>query len=515
MKNSKWVVLIGISISTFLGCLDFTIVNTILPAIQKNLGASVTQLQWVINIFILNLCAFMVIMGRLADLYGRRLVFYVGMIAFTLSSLGASLSPTINILLLFRFLQGTSTAILYAVSGGIITSTFPEKEHTKALGILFGVNGIGLSIGPVLGGVIEGLSSWRWVFLINVPIMIISLLFCIPSLKESKNREHGSKIDWWGVLLLITSLGPLVIALVNGEHWGWGSVYSIVLFAITLVSLIAFYFVEKKSKSPIIKLDLFLNRLFLTSVSAQFFMAFFYTLAFFVMPLYLHLILGFKGVLLGVMLLPTTAVMALCSPFLSHAVTTFGPKRFISVGFLCLALSAVVQSIFTTSTPLWLICVGFALLGLGWGLILNPSTASAISSVPPAVSSVAMGSLWTFHNIGGAIGLSVGTVVYHYISKQFLIHTFPAKASSWIGQAVARPEIGAQLIEKNTSTSAAEALSLINSSFLSGYHATMILLIITSIIAFLIHFAMPSKPTTVEVEADPLGEVKISKLSKK
>ena len=511
-NNKKWFGLIGVSIATFLGCVDFTIVNTILPAIQKDLSATVTQLQWVINIFILNLCALMVVTGRLGDVYGHRKAFYIGMLFFTLSSLGASLAPTIDMLLLFRLLQGASAAILYSGSGGIITHHFPPNLRAKALGILFGINGLGLCIGPVLGGLIEGLSTWRWVFLINVPVMILSFVFCMPNLSESKNTDTKSTIDWWGTLLLILSLSSLIVALVNGEHWGWFSLSILLLFSTAILSGIIFYIVEKHSEAPIIQFDLFKNSLYITSVIAQFFMAFFYTLAFFMMPLYLHFILGFTGISLGLLLLPTTAIMALCSPLLTHAITRYGPKRFIAFGFLSLALSGLIQYTFTIATPLWVVCVGFGFLGLGWGCILNPSTVSAMSSIPPSASAVAMGSVWTFHNIGGAIGLSIGTALYHFLSKKSLLDSLPSLTQkSWIPQAIARPELAPSLIEQYTRLTEQNASKIANHAFISGYEGVMLLLTITSVLAFLvIVFVMPPAKAKVEIETDVLGESEIT-----
>ncbi|HYF98086.1 MAG TPA: MFS transporter, partial [Coxiellaceae bacterium] len=208
--NKKWWVLLGVSIASFLGCIDFTIVNTALPAIQDGFNATMTELQWVINMFILALCSFMVVMGRLADIYGRRQILYIGMFVFGLSSLGAGLSPSVQWLIFFRLIQGISCAILYTATGAIVSNTFPPNERGKAIGILFGVNGLGLAVGPIFGGIIVSILSWRWVFLINLPLIIISLLICFASLTESLNKEHGAQIDWLGLTALILSLSTLV-----------------------------------------------------------------------------------------------------------------------------------------------------------------------------------------------------------------------------------------------------------------------------------------------------------------
>ena len=240
INKSKFLILVGVSLASFLGCIDFTIVNTALPAIQSALEMSMVQLQWIITIFLLGLCSCMVIMGRLADMYGRRLVLYIGMLGFGLSSLGVGLSLNVTSLLFFRCAQGIFTAILYTATGAIISNAFDQKDRGKAMGILFGVNGIGLAVGPVLGGIIVSALSWRWVFLINVPLIVLSFIICIPNLKESKSEEKNMAIDWWGLILIAIGLSSLVIALVNGYTWGYGSTNIILLFLLAIICFFVF-----------------------------------------------------------------------------------------------------------------------------------------------------------------------------------------------------------------------------------------------------------------------------------
>ena len=413
-KNRKWWVLIGVGMASFLGCIDFTIVNTALPSIQSNLNTSVSQLQWIINIFILALSAFMVITGRLADIYGRRLVLYIGMIVFCLSSLAVGLASNIYWLILFRFVQGVACAVLYTASGAIVSNAFPPNERGKAIGTLFGINGIGLAIGPVLGGIIVSTLSWRWVFLINVPIIILSLLICLASVKESRNEEQNKKIDWLGLVTLMVGLSALILAVTQGDVWGWNSLIIISLFVIAGLLLIMFYFIETTIDAPIIQFHLFANRVFISSIIATFVLAFFYCLAFFLMSLYLSHVRLESPYVIGIMLLPTTAAVAILSPLVGRIVDKFGPKWPLVGGFGCFILSAWLQTYFSTDSSLILILTAFIFMGIGWGCILGPSTVAALTAVPDNIGAVAMGSSWTLHNIGGGIGLSVGSVIYHY-----------------------------------------------------------------------------------------------------
>ncbi|MGB6977209.1 MAG: MFS transporter, partial [Gammaproteobacteria bacterium] len=360
--NRKSWALIGVSMASFLGCIDFTIVNTALPAIQMTFHATVTQLQWIITIFILALSTCMVIMGRLADIYGRRLILYIGMIVFGLASLGAGLSANIYWLILFRLIQGASCAILYTATGAIVASAFPEQERGKAMGILFGVNGIGLAIGPVLGGVIISALNWRWVFLVNIPIIMISLFICFISVNESKNREHGTEIDWLGLVLLMIGLVCLILGVTQGSVWGWSSAITLSLFAIAGLALILFYKVEIKTSAPIIQFHLFINRMFITSIVATFALAFFYCVAFFLMPLYLRNMRNESGYMIGFMLLPTMVTVAILSPLVGRLVDQLGPKILLISGLAFFVLSAWLQTRFKVDSSLIYILSAFILM---------------------------------------------------------------------------------------------------------------------------------------------------------
>lgn len=467
VNQKKWLVLVGVGLASFLGCVDFTIVNTALPAIQSALHVNIDALQWIINIFLLALCALMVIMGRLADVKGRRLLLYIGMIGFGLSSLGAGLSPNFTTLIVFRLLQGIFTAILYTAPVAIVANAFPAEERGKAIGVLFGINGMGLAIGPVLGGVIISALSWHWVFLVNVPVIIISFIICLFVVKESHSTEHGTDIDWWGLLFLTTSLTSLVLAVVQSSAWGLIPALGLLIFSI--INFIVLYRVESRVKSPIIKFSLFANRLFIASVMATFALGFFYCLAFFLMPLYLNSVKGFSGYQLGLMLLPTTVVMTLLSPIVGRSTDKFGPKPIILFGLAFFILSAILQLYFGVHSTVIYIGLAFAAMGVGWAALLGPSTVATLSSVPDSMGGVASGSAWTLHNVGGVFGLALGTVVYY-------------KA--------------AHLVE------AAHNFSL------SGYHGSMwFLVIVMAVTLVAIAMIMPSYNKHKHVQVDAVGEI--------
>ncbi len=443
-QSKSWLALIGVAIASFLGCLDFTIVNTALPAIKANLHASVGELQWVVNIFILSLSSFMAIMGKMADIYGRRKVLYIGIIIFGLASLMAGCAINIYWLNFWRLIQGVASTILYTASGAIVSNIFPIEKRGKAMGIFFGISFTGLAAGPALGGLIVSVLSWRWVFLVNVPVVVLSLLICSISVTESKNSQLGTKVDYLGALIMLIGLASFTIVLTEGNDWGWVSFKTILTLVFAVIMLILLYIVENKSSSPIIKFDLFTNIPFVSGIIATFFLAFFYCLDFFLMPLYLHLSRGELDYTIGLMLLCTTIMVALISPIVGKTVDRKGPKKPLLVGFGFFIISATIQANFTAYTSIYIVILAFILMGIAWGSIVGPSTILSLSALPKNSEALAIGTCWTLHNIGGTIGLGLGISIYHYE------------------------------LEKH------------NNSFITGFHGAMTLLIISSALAFIL-----------------------------
>ncbi len=413
--SRKWWALGGVSIASFLGCVDFTIVNTALPALQEQLQVPVDALQWVINAFLLAMSSFMVLAGRLADLYGRKRVLSLGLVVFGLASLAAGLVSHLEALVVARVLQGLACAVLYTASGAIVAQAFTPEEQGKAFGVLFGVNGVGLAAGPVLGGVLTQAFGWPWIFLINVPFVLLSLAVIACNVSESRSDEAQPRLDWAGTLLLLIGLPALVLVIVQGSHWGWQSTTTLGTLVLAVLALGVFVHVERRVTSPIIDLRLFANRRFVAAVLASFTLAVFYCVAFFMMPLYLALVRGTDSQGTGLLLLPTTLGVALLSPWVGRLVDRKGPALLIQTGLLLFAASALLQAAFSPDTAWAYVLAAFALMGLGWACLLGPSTVLGVTAVPERFGSVAVGSLMTLHNVGGGLGLALGVgLLRHY-----------------------------------------------------------------------------------------------------
>ena len=279
--NRKWWALVGISIISVVAYLDFTIVSTALPSIQSSLQINYVELQWVMNAFVLANCVFMVNIGRMGDIFGSRLFLYIGALVFGLSTLLGGLSSNSDMLIVCRALQGFSNAIIIPASLALISNIFSESERGGAIGLWTSATGIGLAVGPVLGGIIVNSLSWRWVFFVNIPVLIIGTLICLMSVRDVGHKVSDKKIDWPGFILMIIGIGSLITVLIQASEWGWLSPITIIFFVVSVISLVALYKVETRVSSPILDFDLFLNRGFMSGSLANFTLLAFAYAAFF------------------------------------------------------------------------------------------------------------------------------------------------------------------------------------------------------------------------------------------
>ncbi|MEL6116401.1 MFS transporter [Photobacterium sp. SP02] len=475
MLNKKPnLALFGVGLASFLGCVDFTIVNTALPDIQSEFSSSLSSLQWIMNIFVIALSSMMVTMGRLGDIYSHEKVFYTGVIVFGLSSVAAALSQNIEVLIIARLIQGLSCAILFTNSGAIISHIFPVEKQGHALGILFGINGLGLALGPFLGGLLVNYIGWRWIFYINIPIITISVLACLLSIPKTKHKESKGRLDIPGSILVTLILACLSILFTQGSVWGWLSTHAISLVGFVTFLTIMFFFVEKRAEDPIVNFKIMRNAQFSSSAIASFTLGAFYSLAFFLMPLYLDNIRHLSALDIGFMLLPTTAGVAIISPFVGKAVDKFGCKPIIVLGLGLLALSAGLQSQFVADETTPFILLSFLCMGIGWGCVLSPSMTAAVTSVPQTYTGAAIGNLGTIQNTGASVGLAIGVALFNSkfmdnISSGLGVSISSAEHSGDIGQLM-------DMLTQQLSTKPDIIAHIVVSGFMASYSSAMLLL---------------------------------------
>ncbi|MEM7445389.1 MAG: MFS transporter [Pseudomonadota bacterium] len=476
----KWRALIGISLLSFVGFMDYAIVNTILPGIQADLQATVSQLQWVMNAFFMMLAMFMVTMGRVGDIYGRRIVLYIGVLAFGVASAMAGISDSPGILIAWRVVQGISGAVTFTCATSLVTNAFPQEEQGRAFGIFMSITAFGMAVGPVLGGFFMSFLSWRWAFYVNVPVIVLGFILCHGAVSETE-RLKNEKVDWLGLCFLVPGIGCLITAIMQGNGWGWLSPIILALFAVAIVAFGGFILVERRVASPIIDLSLFRIPLFQLGIVAGIGIGGFIGIGSFLPPLFLMNIQGYEPYLAGLMLLPITGLVMILPPLVGRWVDSTGPLPFILAGQFVLILAALGQMLFVDTSPAWYVLVALGLFGLSWGL-QQGSVASAVTmALPPKSSGIAIGSLWTFWNVGSTVTLSIGGMILNVIDHSRLQSLMAGANISLTDQQqhvirslLSDPSRAEQALSQLPSDIASEITPLFHQSFMDGYSGAMI-----------------------------------------
>lgn len=421
----RWIALIGVSLLAFTAFLDVTIVNTALPFIRADFGATVLELQWVTNIFIMLLAMTMVAAGRFADLYGRKKVFYSGVAIFALGAMGAGLSPTIGCLIFFRAVQGLGGSILFVASVSLISEAFERHEHGRATSIYTGITGLGLAIGPVLGGFLVGWLGWRWVFWVNLPLIVLGYACCALCLKLNPHLVPKTKIDLKGLSLLIAGLGTLIHGITEAAN---SALFFWVFLSLGIGFLTLFFLSEKKSPMPLVDVSIFKDPLILLcvlSVSAGYGTVVYM----FFDPLYLRTLRDLSAYQIGFMITAIPIGQVFVSFFFNRLLKWTGIEKFQLLSIGVAFLSTFSHRFLEASTPLAFLLVPFFLLGINWGMINTGVIAGVNHAVEPAKVGGAIGSVFTFWNITGSISLAISSAIFHLIEKQSFIKAFHAMTS--------------------------------------------------------------------------------------
>jgi EmrB/QacA subfamily drug resistance transporter len=410
--SRKWWTLLAVSVGTFMLLLDITVVNTALPSIEKDLSASFTDVQWVIDAYTLSLAAIVLTAGSLADRLGRKAVFLTGLGIFSAASLAAGLAQDATFLNIARAIQGIGGAAMFAVSLALVAQEFAAgKERATAMGVYGATIGVAVAVGPLVGGAITSAFGWRWVFFLNVPIGIAAIAITFLKIRESRD-PNATRIDWLGLVTFSSALVMLVLGLLRGNDDGWGSPLILGLFGGAAVMLAAFMAIEQRVKEPMLPLELFRRRAFTgvqlaaAAVSASLFALFLY------LTLYLQNYLGYSPLQAGLRYLPITLVPFLVAPL---AVALMGRvrARVLMGGSLGLiGVGLLLMSGLTPSDGWTALLPGFIVAGIGVGL-LNPVIADvAVSVVEKERSGMAAGINDTFRQVSIAVGVAAWGAIF-------------------------------------------------------------------------------------------------------
>src|SRR3954470_8413218 len=410
--NRKWWTLGVVSVATFMLLLDITVVNTALPAIQKDLGSSFTDLQWVIDAYTLSLAALVLTAGALADRLGRRRVFAIGVAIFSVASLMCGLAQDPTFLNLARAVQGIGGAIMFAVSLALVAQEFPAgRERGMAMGIYGATIGIAVAIGPLVGGLLTDGLGWESVFLLNVPIGIAAIAITYWKVAESRD-PNATRVDWAGLATFSSALFLMVLALVRGNDEGWGSALIVSLMASAAVLLVAFTVIERRVAQPMLPLELFRRPAFTGvqlaafAVSGSMFALFLY------LTLYLQNFLGYSPIDAGLRYLPITVASFVVAPLAGMALARIQARYLMTGGLALTGLGLALMAGLHMDSGWTALLAGFVLSGIGVGL-LNPVIADvALSVVPKERSGMAAGINDTFRQVGIAVGIAAWGAIF-------------------------------------------------------------------------------------------------------
>jgi EmrB/QacA subfamily drug resistance transporter len=415
-ENKKWWTLGAVAFGLFMIMLDNTIVNVALPSIQRDLHIGISELEWVVNGYALTFAVLMLTGGKLADLFGRRLIFIVGLVVFVAASLACGLAPNASFLIGARVVQGVGSAMMNPATLSIITATFPPRQRGMAIGIWAGVSALALAIGPLVGGVITQHLSWSWIFFINVPVGILAIVVARLVIEESRDTSAVQRLDLPGLLASAIGLFALIYALIEANTYGWTSTRILALFALAVVALGVFVLLELHQRVPMLDLSLFRNSTFAGANAIMLLVALAMFGVFFYVSLYVQNVLHYSPTQAGATFLPMTLCVVFLAPIAGRVSDRFGSRWLIAVGMTMVAGSLVIFAQLDQRSDFWDILPGLLIGGAGMAMSMAPTTATAMHAVAVDKAGIGSAVLNSMRQVGGSLGIAVmGAIVASYV----------------------------------------------------------------------------------------------------
>ncbi|MFZ3470073.1 MFS transporter [Streptomyces sp. 4.24] len=387
--------------------LDNTVLNVALPSMRRDLDASVAGMQWTIDAYTLVLAALLMLAGSTADRIGRRKVFTVGLVLFTLGSLLCSLAPSLGWLVAFRMVQAVGGSMLNPVAMSIITNTFTDpRERARAIGVWGAVVGVSMAAGPLIGGLLVDSVGWRSIFWVNLPVGMVALVLTLRYVPESR-ADHPRRPDPVGQLLIMTLLGALTYGIIEAPAAGPGSPLILGCAALAVASLAGLLAYEPRRAEPLIDPRFFRSAPF--SGATVIAVCAFASLSgfLFLNTLYLQDVRGLGALDAGLYMLPMATLAFLCAPLSGRLVGTRGPRLPLTVAGVTMAASGLLFAAFSAESSTPLLFIGYVLFGLGFGMVNAPITNTAVSGMPRAQAGVAAAVASTSRQTGGTLGVAI------------------------------------------------------------------------------------------------------------
>ncbi len=393
--------------------LDFYGLNTALPTIGHDLGGDTTTLQWVANAYLLAMAAPLVAAGRLGDVIGRRRVCTIGLTIFAVASGLAAAVQQPGTLIATRALAGLGAALITATALAIVNEAFPSAGRAYAIGVWSAVGAVGSAIGPLVGGLVTELLSWRWFFALQVPVVAVTAVMTVLWVRESRDETAPRSLDVLGTIAICGGLAGVVFGLVEGPDQGWTN--PVVLTSLVLGGLLlsSFVWIEHRATVPLVRIELFKHGAFVAPAVVAFVANFSFAVAMLYLTLYLQQVHDLSPLRTGLAFLAMTVPLAVLSPFVGRAVSRVGPAALMSFGCLVLVGSFYAFGLITLTTGTLLALLGLVLSGIGQAFAFNVSNIAALAAVPDAQVGVASGMISGIRQVGSLVGLAAAAAVFN------------------------------------------------------------------------------------------------------
>jgi EmrB/QacA subfamily drug resistance transporter len=419
-------------------------VNVALPSIQKDLGISISELEWVVNAYALTFGVLLLTGGKLADMLGRRSIFIAGLVIFTGSSLWCGLAGSAASLIAARTVQGVGAALMNPATLSIITATFPPRQRGTAIGIWAGVSALALAIGPLVGGLLTQDIHWSWIFFVNIPVGVAGVIGARLFIDETKDTSKEQRLDLPGLLSSAIGLFALTYGLIETNDHAWGSTRVLALFAIAVVSLAIFVLLELHQRLPMLDLTLFRDPTFSGANTVMFLVGLAMFGIFFYNSLFLQRVLGYGAIKTGATFLPMTLLIIFVAPAAGRIADRVGARWLMGGGMVLLAGSLLLFATLDQSSSWWNILPGLLVGGFGMATVMAPTTATAMSAVPVDKAGVGSAVINSMRQVGGSLGIAImGALVATAVSVTPFSPKYPAQFVTGYHRAL---EVGAAIL---------------------------------------------------------------------
>jgi EmrB/QacA subfamily drug resistance transporter len=424
--NRKWWVVAAMALATILITIDFGGLMILLPTIGRELDTSTTGLQWTANAYLLAFAVVMVAAGRLADIFGRRRLLLIGIAVFIVASSLCGLARADWWLIAARAVQGLGAGVFLTASLSIVSNAFPPDEQAKGIGVWSGVIGVGLAVGPFVGGFLTEVASWRWFFFVNIPVALLAVFLTLRVVGESRDETAGRHVDLFGLVAITAGLTALVFGIQQSETLGWGSLFVIGPLVVAVILLTLFVFVEPRLREPLIDLRLFTNRGYLGANAVAFAQNFGFGAIMFFLTLYLQYVLDFSPLEAGLVFLPLTALFTIGNLQAGRLASAVGPRLPMAGGMTLIATAFLLLALVTPTSGLAIVVVALAIAGVGQALAFTISTTAGMGAIPAAKAGAASGVLQMVRQVGVVFGVAVPGALFKALENSKLAELLTA-----------------------------------------------------------------------------------------